>query len=154
MAARSKKRGDCRTIASRRNSTRTQEKALRILIVDDNRDAAATMAMLLQEEHTTLTANSGAEALQVVAEFNPAVIFLDIGMPMMNGYEVARQLRAMPGLESLRLVALTGWGGEDDAKRSKDAGFDEHLTKPVDYEMLERVMLRLADSMNTRGRSC
>jgi CheY-like chemotaxis protein len=127
---------------------------LRILIVDDNRDAAATMAMLLQEEHTTLTANSGAEALQVVAEFNPAVIFLDIGMPMMNGYEVARQLRAMPGLESLRLVALTGWGGEDDAKRSKDAGFDEHLTKPVDYEMLERVMLRLADSMNTRGRSC
>jgi PAS domain S-box-containing protein len=122
---------------------RSQEKGLRIMIVDDNSDAAASMAMLLsQEKHTTLTANSGAEALQVVAEFNPNIVFLDIGMPMMNGYEVARKLRAMPGLESLILVALTGWGGENDVKRSRDAGFDEHLTKPVDCDTVERLMLR------------
>ena len=125
----------------------TKETAFRILVVDDNKDAATTMAMLLgQGGHKTLAANSGAEALQAVAEFNPDILFIDIGMPVMNGYEVARQLRAMPGRGSLILVALTGWGGEDDVTQSRDAGFDEHLTKPVDCETLERLMLRFGNS--------
>jgi signal transduction histidine kinase/GAF domain-containing protein len=108
----------------------------RILVVDDNRDAAETLAMLLSlEGHTTHVAHDGASALLAATEFDPDTVFLDIGMPGMNGYETARQLRVAHGA-SLRIIALTGWGAEEDRRLAQEAGFDRHLVKPVDPAML------------------
>jgi CheY-like chemotaxis protein len=106
----------------------------RILVVDDNADAASSLAMLLElDGHDTRVANSGMDALTAVAGFSPHVVFLDIGLPDLSGYEVARRLRSMTGLEPRpRLIALTGWGQEEDRERSREAGFDAHLVKPVD----------------------
>ena len=108
--------------------------AHRILVVDDNVDAAISLAMLLElEGHETRVAHTGAEALAAMAEFSPNYVFLDIGLPDLSGYEVARRMRAMPGLKTAaRLIALTGWGSEDDRRQAAAAGFDAHLVKPVD----------------------
>ncbi len=104
----------------------------RILVVDDNADAAETLAMLLSlEGHETRVANDGATALVLADEFSPDTIFLDIGMPGMNGYEAARRLRDVKGT-AVRLIALTGWGAEEDRRLASEAGFDRHLVKPVD----------------------
>jgi PAS domain S-box-containing protein len=114
-------------------------KPLRILIVDDNLDAAESMAMLQQiRGHETRTAHTGPDAVRMAAEFLPQAVLLDIGLPGMDGYQVARRLRAMPGVESAFLVAMTGYGSEKDRRRAKDAGFDEHLAKPADLELLCR----------------
>jgi CheY-like chemotaxis protein len=111
-------------------------RAHRILIVDDNNDAAETLSMLLSlEGHATCVANDGESALTAAKEFRPDTVFLDIGLPGMNGYETARHLREAHG-RLLRLVALTGWGTEEDRQRAHDAGFDCHLVKPVDPAML------------------
>lgn len=113
----------------------------RIVVVDDNVDAAQSLAMLLRlRGHYAKTAFGGPEALKVVAAEDPDLVFLDIGMPGMDGYEVARRLRAefSPGL---MLVALTGWGNEQDRVRSRQAGFDHHMTKPVDLAALEGVLV-------------
>jgi PAS domain S-box-containing protein len=108
----------------------------RILIVDDNHDAAESLSMLLSiEGHDTRVANDGEGALAAVPEFRPDTVFLDIGMPGMNGYETARHLRQAHG-RALRLIALTGWGSEEDRRRAREAGFDAHLVKPVDPAML------------------
>ena len=104
------------------------------------------VTVLGRRGHETCLAFSGPEALALVPAFRPEVIFLDIGMPDMDGYEVARRLRADPALASTTLVALTGWGGEADKKKSREAGFDTHLTKPVDASVLDRVLGHLADS--------
>jgi CheY-like chemotaxis protein len=111
-----------------------RQESRRILVVDDNVDAAASLAMLLQlDGHATLVAHSGAEALAAVSRFAPECVFLDIGLPDLSGYDVARRLCSMPGLEPRpRLIALTGWGQEEDRARSREAGFDAHLVKPVD----------------------
>jgi signal transduction histidine kinase len=110
--------------------------ARRILVVDDNADAAQSLSMLLElEGHATRVANDGACALRAAAGFLPDTVFLDIGMPGMNGYEVARHLRDAYG-PSLRIIALTGWGAEEDRRRAHAAGFDHHLVKPVDPAML------------------
>lgn len=115
--------------------------ALRIMVVDDNVDAAATLAELLTlTGHTVQLANSGARAVALAASFLPDVMFLDIGMPGMNGYQTARALRAVPDHEALLLVALTGWGGEDDRVQTSAAGFDHHLTKPVDLDAMLRLL--------------
>jgi PAS domain S-box-containing protein len=115
----------------------------RILVVDDNVDAAESMGMLLSLGlHTTRVAHSGIEALKIATEFRPDIAFLDIGMPVMNGYELAKRMRALPGFEHLKLVALTGWGGEDDRKRTSTAGFDDHLTKPADLGAVERLLAK------------
>ena len=107
--------------------------ARRVLVVDDNADGAEMLeAFLALDGHDVRTAFSGPEALQVLASFQPDVAFLDIGLPGMNGYELARRMRAEPSLSSILLVAVTGWGQEEDRRRSTDAGFDHHLTKPVD----------------------
>jgi CheY-like chemotaxis protein len=104
----------------------------RVLVVDDNADAAASLAVLLKlEGHDARVAHSGPSALEAVEQSRPEVVFLDIGMPGMDGYEVARRLRAQHGAAGLRLVALTGWGQEHDRQRAREAGFDHHLTKPV-----------------------
>jgi PAS domain S-box-containing protein len=103
-----------------------------VLVVDDNADAAASLAVLLRlEGHDARVAHSGPSALEMVERSLPDVVFLDIGMPGMDGYEVARRLRAQHGAAGLKLVALTGWGQEHDRQRARDAGFDHHLTKPV-----------------------
>jgi signal transduction histidine kinase/CheY-like chemotaxis protein len=113
----------------------------RILIVDDNVDGAESLAELLRlHGHAARTAHSGPDALTAAAAHRPEIIFLDIGLPGMDGYEVARRLRADPNTARTVLVALTGWGTEDDRRKTKAAGFDRHLTKPVEGD---RVMALL-----------
>jgi PAS domain S-box-containing protein len=113
----------------------------RVLVVDDNRDAAASLAMMLKLlGNETQTAHDGLEALEVAAALRPDVIFLDIGMPRLNGYETARRIREEPWGQSPLLIALTGWGQEDDRRRSREAGFDAHLTKPIDPQALEKLL--------------
>lgn len=117
---------------------------LRILVVDDNIDGAESLAMLLRlSGHETLTAHTGPEALATARSFQPDLIFLDIGLPGMDGYEVATRLRTEERPRSV-LVALTGWGSEEDRRRSKKVGFDHHLTKPVDSEELDKLLGQLA----------
>jgi CheY-like chemotaxis protein len=113
----------------------------RILVVDDNVDAARSLAMLLRSlGHETRVVHDGAEALRAVPEYRPQIVLLDIGMPGLDGYEVARRLRAMDGGEALRIVAVTGWGQEADREKSRAAGFDLHLVKPVEPRELVRVL--------------
>lgn len=117
-------------------------KPQRVLIVDDNVDAAEALAMTLTlDGHTTETANTGREAINRVATFHPDVVFLDIGLPEMDGYAVAQRLRSLPHLNSMRIVALSGYGNAEDRRLSKAAGFDSHLVKPVELDVL-RLALR------------
>jgi CheY-like chemotaxis protein len=112
-----------------------------ILVVDDNRDAASSLAMLLRSSgHTVLTAHSGEQALELAAREKPNAIVLDIGMPQMNGYEVARQIRKTAHGKAVLLVALTGWGQKEDIEKAVTAGFDFHMTKPADPERIERLL--------------
>ena len=123
----------------------TDAGSLHVLVVDDNIDAALTLAMILDiEGYTTEVAHSGARALEAAAVFRPAVVFLDIGMPGMDGYETAAALRRLPGIETPCLVALTGWGAEHDRARSRAAGFDHHLTKPVDLGTVQKLLADMA----------
>jgi CheY-like chemotaxis protein len=112
-----------------------------ILIVDDNRDAADSLAMLLElGGHQVTAVYSAPEALKRASELKPAVILLDIGLPEIDGCEVARRMRGMPELRGVRLVALTGHGRDEDRERTRDAGFDHHLVKPIDLDELERTV--------------
>jgi signal transduction histidine kinase len=116
-------------------------RARRVLVVDDNVDAADSLALLLRlGGHEVATAQDGPAAIEAARRQPPEVVFLDIGLPGMDGYEVARRLRADPATAGTRLVALTGWGADEDRRRSHDAGFDLHLTKPVEAEAIERVL--------------
>lgn len=113
------------------------ERSLRMLIVDDNKDAAETMAMLQElRGHQTRVAHNGPEGITLAEEFLPEVILLDIGLPGMDGFEVARKIRTMPALDNTFLVALTGYGSESDRADALAAGFDEHLAKPADLDLL------------------
>ena len=104
----------------------------RVLVVDDHRDAARILALLIESlGHEVRTANEGIEALEVLRRFQPEVIFLDIGLPQTDGYEVARRMRATPEGKTAKLVALTGWGHTQARERSREAGFDTHLVKPA-----------------------
>ncbi len=105
----------------------------RVLVVDDNLDAAESLAMLLQiDGHETALAHDGQRALELAQSFNPEVILLDIGLPLINGYEVARRVREQPWGRRIKLIAVTGWGQEQDRRQAVAAGFDHHLTKPLD----------------------
>jgi CheY-like chemotaxis protein len=107
--------------------------ARRILVVDDNADAAHSLGVLLGIwGHEVQIAHDGASALQLAREFDPELVFLDIGLPEMNGYEVARRLRQEAGVARARFVALSGYGTDRDHLRSREAGFALHLVKPVD----------------------
>jgi len=115
----------------------------RVLIVDDNEDAANSLALILElGGHKTASVYTAADALQRAAAFKPDVVLLDIGLPGMDGYEVAQKMRELPGLRNIRLVAVTGYGRSDDRLRARDAGFDDHLTKPVEFAVLERTLAR------------
>ena len=114
---------------------------VRILIADDNRDAADTMGMLLQlGGHEVIVAHSGNQALELGRQRCPDVVILDIGMPDINGYEVARTARKEDWGKSVYMIALTGWGQADDKERARLAGFDRHLTKPVDPDLVEELL--------------
>jgi CheY-like chemotaxis protein len=113
-------------------------------VVDDNRDAAQSLAMLLKLLGAKVqVAFSGQEALEIVRTQQPAVVLLDIGMPDMNGYEVARRIRQDSAIRDVTLIALTGWGQPEDRRRSLDAGFDHHLVKPVSSQSLQEVLQSL-----------
>jgi CheY-like chemotaxis protein/anti-sigma regulatory factor (Ser/Thr protein kinase) len=110
----------------------------RILIVDDSQDGAESLAMLLElAGHQTHQAHDGVSALEAAGRLRPDVVLLDIGLPRMNGYEVCRRIRNEPWGQDVVLVALTGWGQEEDRQQSRDAGFDAHMVKPVDHDALE-----------------
>ena len=114
---------------------------MRVLVVDDNGDAADSLAALLGAlGHTTRIAHDGPEGLRLAGEFRPDLAFLDIGLPGMSGYELARALRQAPLLANTILIALTGWGARSDQQQSQEAGFDQHLTKPVSLEALEQAL--------------
>jgi CheY-like chemotaxis protein len=121
--------------------TPSQTRPRRVLIVDDNEDAANSLAMILKlSGHETASVYTAADALERVTAFKPDVVLLDIGLPGMDGYEVAQKIRELPGLRDIRLVAVTGYGRSDDRVRARDAGFDDHLTKPVEFAILDRTI--------------
>ncbi|MCU0703767.1 MAG: response regulator [Fimbriiglobus sp.] len=123
--------GQCRPATAAQEPAATIGK--KVLIVDDNADAAESLALMLQlMGHTTRTAGDGPSGLAAAREFTPDMAFLDIGLPGMSGHELACRLRDDPATRAAVLVALTGWGTDDDRRRSREAGFDAHLTKPVD----------------------
>ena len=113
----------------------------RVLIVDDNEDSAASLGMLLRMiGHEVRMAHDGLEALSAAATFQPHVAILDIGLPKLNGYEVAKRIREQPWGRDMVLVALTGWGQDEHRRRSEESGFNHHLTKPVELDVLEELL--------------
>jgi PAS domain S-box-containing protein len=116
----------------------------RVLVVDDNADHAESLAILLElEGHEALQAHDGVEAIEAAERFRPDAILLDVGLPKMDGYEVCRRIREEPWGKDMVLVALTGWGQEEDRRRSEKAGFDTHMTKPPDQETLMKILAAL-----------
>ena len=113
----------------------------RILVVDDNHDTAEALTVLLKMSgHETHTSFDGQEAVEAAATFKPDVILLDIGLPKLNGYDAARRIRELPGGKEMMLVAMTGWGQDEDRQKTADAGFDSHLVKPVEYAVLTKLL--------------
>jgi PAS domain S-box-containing protein len=118
----------------------------RILIVDDNVDAADSLAMLLEiTGNKTYMAHDGVEAVEAIEEHRPEVVLLDIGLPRLTGHEVCRQVRQQPWGKDIVMIALTGWGQEDDRRQSEEAGFNGHLVKPVDYDKLLELLSSLTN---------
>ena len=112
-----------------------------VLIVDDNADTTETAALLFAAwDHEIRVAHTGPEALQVASDFEPEIILLDIGLPEIDGYEVARRLRQDPRFKDTLMIAMSGYGQNTDQQRSREAGFDEHLVKPVDLERLNQLL--------------
>jgi CheY-like chemotaxis protein len=118
----------------------------RILIVDDNEDSADSLAMLLEiTGNKTYMAHDGLEAVEAIEKYRPEVVLLDIGLPRMDGHEVCRRIREQPWGKDIIMLALTGWGQEDDRRRSEEAGFNGHLVKPVDYDKLLELLGELTN---------
>ncbi|HEY6357338.1 MAG TPA: ATP-binding protein, partial [Vicinamibacterales bacterium] len=129
-------------VTTDRKEPKTRLPARRVLVVDDNRDAADTLSELLSELGATAeVACSGSQALERLKSFNPDTVLLDLGMPDMDGYEVSRRIRETPEYRGLLVIALTGWGQEEDRRRSCEAGFDHHLVKPPDIDELRELLL-------------
>jgi CheY-like chemotaxis protein len=123
----------------------------RILVVDDNRDAASSLGTLLEALGADVrVVCDGRAALAALDTFRPSVIVLDIGMPGMDGHEVARRVRQRPGCRNTTLIALTGWGQEEDRRRSQAAGFDHHLVKPADIGALQALLASLDEAQKDR----
>ena len=125
----------------------------RILIVEDERSLTKVLAYNLQREGYEVTlAHDGQAAVTAAEKFRPAVVLLDISLPKLDGHEVARRIREQPWGKDMVLIALTGWGQDEDRRRSKAAGFDEHMVKPVDYEALMAVLARYDAANATQGK--
>jgi CheY-like chemotaxis protein/two-component sensor histidine kinase len=138
-------------VPDRQNST--SPVSCRILVVDDNQDSVDSIAILLRAMGNEVhTAQDGLEAVAAAAEFQPEVVLLDLGLPKLNGFDAARSIREQPGGPERVLIALTGWGQEKDCRRSKEAGFDHHLTKPIDFDVL-RELLGGSKISHAEGRS-
>jgi CheY-like chemotaxis protein len=119
----------------------TQNKSRRILVIDDNEDAAQTLGMVLEMSgHEVHLAYDGEQAVAMARDLNPQIALVDIGLPKLNGYGVAQSIRAEPWGEKMVLIALTGWGQEDDKRRALAAGFNFHLTKPVDPDQVDALI--------------
>jgi CheY-like chemotaxis protein len=130
-------------MSNTKEDTRSADRP-RVLVVDDNQDAAATLAELLQLLGSEVSvAHDGAAAIVRADEFKPDVVLLDIGLPDIDGYEVARRLRAGERSPRPRLIALTGWGQEEDKRRSQSAGFNFHMVKPVEPSAIEKLLAGL-----------
>jgi PAS domain S-box-containing protein len=126
-------------------TTARQPVSRRVLVVDDNVDIADTFKMLIEcSGHEVRMVTDGDSALRVALEFRPEVVFLDIGLPGRDGYEISRELRKMPELEGLVLIAVTGYGQPEDRNRSREAGFDHHWVKPIDFDALDKLWASLA----------
>ncbi len=124
--------------------------SLRVLVVDDNVDTVTTLAMLVRESgYDVRTAYDGSTVLEAALDYRPNVVLLDIGLPGMNGYEVAKQIRQQPALKNSVLVAMTGYGQESDRKSSHDAGFDHHLVKPADFPKVLKILATVSESLPT-----
>ncbi len=133
--------GDLPADSSKNGEPGRASAARRVLVVDDNRDATETLALLLELwGHEVHSAFDGPSALAMAAEHRPEIVLLDIGLPGMTGYEVAQRLREVPGLERAMLVAVTGYGQREDHRRTREAGFDHHLVKPVEPEKLRELI--------------
>jgi CheY-like chemotaxis protein len=123
------------------DSKRIPQARLRILVVDANVDAADSVAWLLRHEaHDVRTANDGRSAIEVAASFRPQVVVLDLGLPKLDGYEVSRRLRNLPVTRDALMVAVSGYGQDEDKRQAQEAGFDFHMTKPVDPARLIAVI--------------
>ncbi len=132
---------DSEAPAARAATTRGAADLPKILVVDDNEDAAEMLALALGSKgYTTRVAHDAPAGLRIAAEFRPGIAFLDIGLPVMDGYELAARLREIPGLAGIRLIALTGYGQESDRQRTFAAGFQHHLVKPVDLADIEALI--------------
>ena len=127
--------------APRAKTLHADGRSYRVLVADDNADAAESLAMLLRALGNEVSvACDGVEAVQAARDFRPHVVLLDIGMPRLDGYGAAREIRRQPLGAQIRLVALTGWAQEEDRRRARDAGFDAHLVKPAELDALRRVL--------------
>lgn len=114
---------------------------MRVLVVDDNVDTARISALLLKQVgHEVRTAHDGLTALEAAFDYRPDVVLLDIGLPGLDGFEVAKRLRQQSVFENIVLVAMTGYGQEEDRRRSQEAGFDHHLVKPVDFKKVQEIL--------------
>jgi CheY-like chemotaxis protein len=130
-----------REVAAGTDEPAAPKSSLRILIVDDNRDAADSLVMLLRiMGNDTRTAYDGQEGVAVAEEFRPDAMLLDIGLPKLNGYEACRRIREQSWGKKVFLIAVTGWGQEEDRRRSHEAGFNEHMVKPVDPQDLMKLL--------------
>ena len=135
------------TMDPKRGKTPSSDTAMhrfRILVVDDNHDSALSLAMVLtMMGHETRTAHDGQTALVTAEDFHPDVVLLDIGLPKMNGYEVAQRIRAKAWGIDMFLIAVTGWGQAEDRARSAEVGLDMHMVKPVEPAALQAVLANL-----------
>src|ERR671912_733115 len=130
--------------ATKATMVTTTPKRFRILVVDDNHDSALSMAMMLSiMGHETRTAHDGESAVATAESFLPEVVLLDIGLPKLNGYEVAQRIREKPWGVSMFLIAVTGWGQDEDRARSSEVGLNVHMVKPVEPAALERLLSEL-----------
>jgi signal transduction histidine kinase/ActR/RegA family two-component response regulator len=137
-----------RTDSSVNHGSKSEKlRSLRVLVVDDNRDSADSMGLLLgMMGNVVKTVHDGPEALAITKEFQPDVVLLDIGLPTLDGYDVARKIRQEPWGKEVVLIAVTGWGLEADIKRSKESGFNHHMVKPADPEALTQLLASLAET--------
>lgn len=128
-------------------SPKPDQPGFRILVVDDNHESALSLAMMLSiMGHETRTANDGESAVTTAESFLPDVVLLDIGLPKLNGYEVAQRIREQAWGKAMFLIAVTGWGQEEDRRRSTEVGLDVHMVKPVEPAALERLLATLAQN--------
>jgi CheY-like chemotaxis protein len=130
--------------AKQRERKTKKGRPIRILVVDDNQDSADSLGLLMKlMGNEVRVVNDGLEAVDVANEFEPRVVLLDIGLPTLNGYEAAKRIRQHPWGNQAVLIAVTGWGETVDRQRSKQAGFDHHLVKPVDPDVLTHLLTSL-----------